>query len=89
MEPPNSLKGRPNIAGLNSPTGRLSSLLKKILTPMVPKVKSYIKDDWDNLKKLPRNLDPNFTFSERDIPTFRTNLVEEHCFISIQKPNSN
>ena len=45
MEPPNSLKGRPNIAGLNSPTGRLSSLLKKILTPMVPKVKSYIKDD--------------------------------------------
>ena len=39
MEPPNSLKGRPIIAGPNSPTQSLSSLLEKILTPLVPKTK--------------------------------------------------
>ena len=30
--------------------------------PLVPKLKYYDKDDWDFLKKLPRILDPNFTF---------------------------
>ena len=47
MEPPNSLKGHPIIAGPNSATQRLSSLLEKISTPSVAKLKSYIKDDWD------------------------------------------
>ena len=51
MKPPNSLKGCPIIAVPNSPTQKLSSLLQKILTPLVPKLKSYTKDDWDFLKK--------------------------------------
>ena len=42
MEPPNGLKGRPIIAGRNSPTHRSSSFL---VTSLVPKRKSYIKDD--------------------------------------------
>ena len=45
MEPPNSLKGRLIIAGPNSSTQRLSSRLEKILTPLVHKLKSCIKDD--------------------------------------------
>ena len=75
MKPPSSLKGRPIIAGPNSPTQRLSSLLEKILTPLVPKLKSYIKDDWDFLKKLPRNLDPNFTFLTCYIVSLYTNIL--------------
>ena len=47
VEPLNSLKGRPIIGGPHSPTQRLSSLLGKILTPLIPKLKSYIKDDRD------------------------------------------
>ena len=77
MKPPNSLKGRPIIAGPNSPSQRLSSLLKKILTPLVTKLKSYIKEDWDFLKKLPRNLDPKFTFLTCNIVSLYTNIPHE------------
>ena len=73
----NSLKGRPIIAGPNSPTQRLSSLLEKILTPLVPKLKSYIKDNWDLVKKLPKNLDPNFAFLTSDIVSLYTNIRQE------------
>ena len=77
MEPPNSLKGRPIIAGPKSPSQRLSSILEKILTPLVPKLRSYIKDDWDFFKKLPRNLDPNFAFLRCDIASLYTNIPDE------------
>ena len=53
MEPPNTLKGRPIIAGPNTSSQRLSSPLGKILTPLAPKLKSYIKDTlkaFDNFK---------------------------------------
>ena len=49
MKPSNSLKGHTIIAGRNSPTQRLSFLLEKILTALVPKPKSHIKDDWESL----------------------------------------
>ena len=74
-EPPNNLKGRPIIADQNSPTQRLSSLLEKILTPLIPKLKSYIKDNLGFLKKLPRNLDPSFTFLTCDIVSLYTNIL--------------
>ena len=77
MKPPNSLKGCPIIAFPNSPTQRLSSLLQKILTPLVPKLKSYTKDDWDFLKTIPRNLDPNFTFLMCNIVSLYTNIPLE------------
>ena len=77
MKPHISLKGRPIIAGPNSPTQRLSSLLEKILTPLVPKLKSYIKDDWDFLKKLTRSLDPNFTFLTCYIVSLYTNILHK------------
>ena len=46
------ITGRPVIAGPNSPTQRLSFLLEKVWTPLVTKLKSYIKDYWDFSKKL-------------------------------------
>ena len=92
-EPPNNLKGRPIIADQNSPTQRLSSLLEKILTPLIPKLKSYIKDDWDFLKKLTKNLDPNFTFLMCDIVSLYTSILHELClrtllYYKIQKATS-
>ena len=36
-----------------------------------------LKDDWDILKKLPRNLDPNFTFLTCDIVSLYTNIPLE------------
>ena len=48
MEPPNSLKGYFIRADPSSPTQRFSCLLKKkTLTPWIPKLRFYIKDDWD------------------------------------------
>ena len=76
MKPPNSLKGRSIVAGLRSPTQKLSSLLEKILTALVPKWKPYIKDDWDFLKKLLRNLDPNFTLFTCDIVRLYTSIPD-------------
>ena len=54
MDPPDDLKARPIIAGTNSPTQHLSEIIEKILSPLVPSIKSYIKDDWDFIGKLPR-----------------------------------
>ena len=44
------------IAGPMSPTKHLSQLIDKIISPLVPPQKSYIKDDWDFVKKLPRHI---------------------------------
>ena len=37
MEPSNSIKERPIIAGANGPTQRFRYLGKKLLTPLIPK----------------------------------------------------
>ena len=47
---PNDLKGRPIGAGPNSPTQTLSSLIKKILKPIVPCLTTYAKDRWHFIK---------------------------------------
>ena len=39
------LKSRPIAAGPNSPTQALSSLIEKILKPIVPCLTIYVKDD--------------------------------------------
>ena len=77
MEPHNSLNGPPIIAGPRSPTQRLSFLQERNLTPFVTKVKSYIMDDWDFLKKLPRNLDLNFTLLTCYIVRLQTNIPHQ------------
>lgn len=45
IETPRDLKGRPIIAGPISPTQRLSELTHYILSPLVPCISSYLKDD--------------------------------------------
>ena len=53
MQPPEDLKGRPIVGGPNSPTQGISALLEKILTPIVSRLKTYVKDDRDFIRKLP------------------------------------
>ena len=49
MHRPTDLKGRPIVAGPVCPRQHLSSLLEKILTPIVLTLTTYVKDDWDFL----------------------------------------
>ena len=56
MQPPEDLKGRPIVGGPNSPTQGISGLLEKILTPIVSCLKTYVKDDWDFIRKLPSHV---------------------------------
>ena len=77
MAPPDDLKGRPIIAGPNSPTQHLSKLLEKILSPLVPYIKSYIKDDWDFLRKLPSSIDYDCTLYSCDIISLYSNITHD------------
>ena len=71
---PTDLKGRPIVAGPESPTQRLSELLEKILSPLVCHLKSYIKDDWDFIKTLPREVDFDCELFSVDIVSLYTNI---------------
>ena len=64
---PNDLKGRPVVAGTEAPTQHLSELLEKILSPLVVNLESYIKDDWDFLRKFPRQLEPDCQLYSCDV----------------------
>ena len=77
MNTPSDLKARPIISGRNSQTSRLSELLEKILTPLVPNLKSFVKDDYDMLRKLPRTLEPNFELYSFDVVSLYTNISHE------------
>ena len=57
MQPPKDLRRRPTAGGLNSPTQGISGLLEKILTHIVSCLKTYIKDDWDFIRKLSYHVD--------------------------------
>ena len=57
MPCPANLKGRPIIAGPEAPTQRLSELMEKLLSPLVPLLKSYVKGDWNFMNKLSRTTD--------------------------------
>ena len=53
---PDELKGRPISGGPESPTQRLSNLIEILLKPLVPTLKTYIKDDCDFLRNLPTKI---------------------------------
>ena len=74
---PSDLKGRPVIAGPVAPTQHLSELLEKILAPLVPQLKSYIKDDWDFLRKFPRQLEPDCNLYSCDVSSLYTNISHD------------
>ena len=71
LPPPADLKGRPIVGGPSAPTRRLSTLIEKLLSPLVPLLKTYIKDDWDFLRKLPHQIDYPCTLFSCDIFAFQ------------------
>ena len=71
------LVGRPVIAGTHSPTRHLSDLISEILRPIVPTQTSYVKDDWDYLQKIPRNLNGKYKLFGCDIQSLYTSIPHE------------
>ena len=74
---PPDLKGRPIVAGPASPTQRLSEMLEKILSPLVVHIQSYIKDDLDFVRKLPRTIDFDCELYACDIVSLYTSIPHD------------
>ena len=74
---PHSLKGRPINGGPNAVTQGASHLLEKLLTPLVCHMKSYIKDEWDFLGKIPNQLSYPATLLTCDIVSLYTSIPTE------------
>lgn len=77
MAPPESLKGRPIISGPISPTKHLSQLIDKIIAPLVRLQKSYIKDDWDLIRKLPKTISYEAELFTCDIVSLYTSIPHD------------
>lgn len=77
VDPPNDLKSRPIIAGPVAPTQRLSEFLDTVLKPLVPTLKTYIKDDWHFLRKLPQEFEQEVELYSCDIISLYTSIPHE------------
>ena len=56
MPMPKDLKGRPINGDVKSVTQGLSKLMDKILKPLVVHLKTFIKDEFDFIRKFPKNV---------------------------------
>ena len=74
---PDDLKGRTISGGPESLTQRLSNLIEILLKPLVPSLKTYIKDDWDFLRKLPTKIPFDSTIYSCDISSLYTSVPTE------------
>ena len=70
------LKGIPAVCGPNSPTQGINGILEKILTPIVSCLKTYVKDDWDFIRKLPSHVDYPCVSASCDVASlYRVSLM--------------
>ena len=86
IQPPEDLKGRPVEGGSNYPTQGISGLLNKILTP-VGSLKTYIKDDWDFIRKLPSHVDHPCALASCDVVSLYTGIPHDlglEAFLNIR-----
>ena len=74
---PKNLKFRPIVAGPTCPTHRLSQLIDHLLKPYVDIVPSYIKDDFDFLRKLPESVKPESYLVTFDVNSLYTNIPHD------------
>ena len=77
MPLPDDLKGRPINGDVNSVTHGLSKLLEKILKPLVGHLKSYIKDEFDFVAKLPRKVRNDVYAVSCDVTSLYTSIPVE------------
>ena len=74
---PKDLKLCPIVASHKSLTKRLSKFVDILLIPLLPKIKSYAKDDFDFLKKCKRSLTKNSNLVSFDATSLYTNMPQE------------
>ena len=77
MKMPETLKSRPICGGPKAVTQGASKLLDKILSPLVPQLKSYIKDEWDFVRKFPKKVDGNYKLLSCDIVALYPSIPTE------------
>ena len=76
MQPPSTLKSRPIIAGPSSLTQRLSEFLDT-LKPLAKTLKTYVKGDWDFLRKIPREFAKHSSLYSHDVTSLYTSIPHE------------
>ena len=74
---PKYLKLRDIVAGDKSPTKRLSNFVDVLLKSLLSKIKSYIKHEFDFLKKCKRNLIKISKLVPCDVTSLYTNTPHE------------
>ena len=85
LDQPEELKSRPIIAGPVAPTQRLREFLDIVLKHLVPTLKTYIKEEWDFLRKLPREFEQEIELYYCDVTSLYT---KKHDLIP-ERLNSN
>ena len=71
---PDDLKGRPICGDVNSVTHGLSKLMDKILKPLVTQRKTFVKDEFDFLRKFPRVIPPGAKVVCCDVTSLYTSI---------------
>lgn len=77
MKMPPSLKTRPICGGPQAVTQGASKLLHEILSPLLPEMRSYVKDEWDFVRNLPRKVSFNATLLSCDIVSLYSSIPTE------------
>ncbi len=79
--------GRPIVSGNDCPTEKISQMLDIILQPFVPKIKSYIKDTSDFIRKLKklRKLPPNAWLIIADVQSLYTKIPHDEGKAAAEK----
>ena len=74
LQQPDDLTFRPITAGTKCPLKRLSAIAQILLDPFTQKVKSFTKDTWDLLTKLPQTVRKDTRLISLDVKDLYTNI---------------
>ena len=77
MKMPETLKSRPICGVPNAVTQGASKRLNEILSPLVNYQQSYIKDEWDFVKKLPSKVESKYKLLSCDIKSLYPSIPTE------------
>ncbi len=81
---PFDLPSRPIVSNINSPTSRLSHFIDSLLKPLVLLVPSYIKNSFDFLEKLPKEMPDNTSFLSLDVTSLYTVIPHDFGLEAVQ-----
>ena len=77
MPMPDDLKGRPINGGVKSVTQGISKLMEKILKPLVMHLKTFIKDEFDFIRKIPGTVPSNIYAVSCDVTSLYTSIPSD------------